>query len=173
MCGSLFLVTPIPPKFPQVCQPGRLPNPYTVGSGRSRFRRSWTTKQHEGQWGDQGDHRGFDLQQLPQQILWGMLVHVQENGELQELLDFGDVQARSGGSESNGGQTVTVTSVGQEQPQFFGWEQLHRFEIEPPASFFGASFRAPKIPITWDSFAETPETPETPFFLLVLNFRTA
>ena len=49
-----------------------------------------------------------------------MLVHVQENGELQELLDFGDVQARSGGSESNGGQTVTVTSVGQEQPQFFG-----------------------------------------------------
>ena len=60
------------------------------------------------------------MQQLPQQILWGMLVHVQENGELQELLDFGDVQARSGGSESNGGQTVTVTSVGQEQPQFFG-----------------------------------------------------
>jgi hypothetical protein len=58
------------------------------------------------------------------------------------------------------GLSLAVTSVGHKQPQLFGWE-IHRFGIEPPASFFGASFRAPKIPITWDSF---PATPETPFF---------
>ena len=59
------------------------------------------------------------------------------------------------------GVSLAVTSVGHKQPQLFGWEQLHRFGIEPPASFFGASFRAPKIPIPWDSF---PARPETPFF---------